>query len=548
MEDKVMDDRPVFDGDNRLTDRADGMGRRELIAVAKKLCESIAAQAGENGFRGGVRPDNISIGENDSVALGPGGKPEKDKWTAEELEFMAPETFWKGECTPQSDVYSLGLVLYYCCSGGRLPFEPDKAQLTAEDRAETLRRRMSGEAVFAPKSAGKSLGAVIEKAVAFDSQDRYASVSDMPVVLDLCLKELDAVNAPQGDEIFNKPAEELTDVEKMMVGIISRAAENAALSGDDISAAVAEKPENEPAAAPAETPESSPEEPVPEETIAMTAVPEEADEKPAEAEKPEENEPTDSPKAPEEPTMVMKSAEYTKPRDSAPQRTTATPAVQYGMGPSNPEKPKKEKKNKRPIVVLLILCAAMIILAIVIKSVAGGPSSSAAKPAETAAESAEPSAEPTQTPEPTPTPTPTPTPSPEPTYELMMSDDSWTKAENACEAKGGHLVVINDQAELDKVAAMAAKAGARFVWLGCQRTSGGTFAWVNGDKVDFYKWAPGEPSGAESDGTPENYVILWNTEKDLSGDWEYNDVGNDPVSIYPKGYSGRICYICEYDK
>ena len=49
----------------------------------------MAAQAGENGFRGGIRPDNISIGADDSVALGPGGKPEKDKWTAEELEFMA---------------------------------------------------------------------------------------------------------------------------------------------------------------------------------------------------------------------------------------------------------------------------------------------------------------------------------------------------------------------------------------------------------------------------------------------------------------------------
>ena len=104
-----MDDRPVFDGDNRLTDRADGMGRRELIAVAKKLCESIAAQAGENGFRGGVRPDNISIGENDSVALGPGGKPEKDKWTAEELEFMGTKRVFTSPMVTyclQSFIYS----------------------------------------------------------------------------------------------------------------------------------------------------------------------------------------------------------------------------------------------------------------------------------------------------------------------------------------------------------------------------------------------------------------------------------------------------------
>jgi hypothetical protein len=83
MEGEVMEDRPAFDGDNRLTDRADSMGRRQLINVAKKLCLAVAAQAGDNGFRGGIRPDNISIGADDSVALGPGGKPEKDKWTAE---------------------------------------------------------------------------------------------------------------------------------------------------------------------------------------------------------------------------------------------------------------------------------------------------------------------------------------------------------------------------------------------------------------------------------------------------------------------------------
>jgi hypothetical protein len=130
-----------------------------------------------------------------------------------------------------------------------------------------------------------------------------------------------------------------------------------------------------------------------------------------------------------------------------------------------------------------------------------------------------------------------------------MKDISWSKAESECEAKGGHLVVINDQAELDKVSAMAAKAGARFVWLGCQRGADGKFAWVNGDKVDFYNWSAGEPSGTDGGGgEAEDYVILWNTKKNLSGSWEYNDVINDPITAYPQGYSGRMCYICEYDK
>ena len=32
-----MSDRPIFDTDNRLTDKVGGMGRRELIELMKKL-------------------------------------------------------------------------------------------------------------------------------------------------------------------------------------------------------------------------------------------------------------------------------------------------------------------------------------------------------------------------------------------------------------------------------------------------------------------------------------------------------------------------------
>ena len=99
-----------------------------------------------------------------------------------------------------------------------------------------------------------------------------------------------------------------------------------------------------------------------------------------------------------------------------------------------------------------------------------------------------------------------------------MEDISWTEAEQKCEAMGGHLVVVDSQAVLDKVTALAASKGVRFVWLGCYRDTNGNLVWVNKEKVSFYKWAQGEPSATESDGTPENYVILWNTQKDLSDD------------------------------
>ncbi|MEA4946686.1 MAG: lectin-like protein [Oscillospiraceae bacterium] len=541
-----MADEPIMDKDNRLSDRAAGMSRSELIRLIEKLCGVVSGQAGEDGFRGGVRPGNISLGADGSVALGPGGKSERDRWTAEELEFMSPEEFWNGECSAPADVYSIGLVLYYCVNGGRLPFQPEKGELTAEDRAATLRRRMSGERVRAPKNAGRSLGAILEKALAFNAEDRYQSASDMPVVLDLCLRELQSVDKPAGGVIFDKPDEELTDVEKMMVGIIGRAAEEAALSGETLDEpepepAPGSEPESEPG--PKSAPEPAPEpasEPKPESEPGPKSAPEpepepepEPDPEPDPKSEPEAPEPTRGPTPDAPPAPVIRE-----------QRTAATPAVQYGMGKA--AKPEKKKSGKKTLLLLLLLCAALIVAAIVIKSLSGNGAPSAPTPVPVV--SAGPTAAVTPTPEPTPPPTPSPTPTPvqaESTYQIFMSDDSWTEAEQKCEALGGHLVVINDQAELDKVTALAVSKGARFVWLGCYRDTDGQLKWVNKDSVSFYKWGAGEPSGTESDGTPENYVILWNSEKNLSGDWEYNDVGNDPVSIYPKGYSGKLAYICE---
>lgn len=571
-----MTDTPILENDRRLTDRVAGMSRAEVIRLVIKLCEIVSEQAGEDGFRGGVRPGNVSLGEDGSVALGPGGRPQRDKWSAEELEFLAPEQFWNDESDARSDVYSLGLLLYYCLSGGKLPFQEDDEPQAAE-KAELMRRRMAGEPISAPAAAGKSLGAIIEKATSFEAERRYAEASDMPFVLNLCLKELEKVKAPEAAEIFNKDETELSDVEKMMVGIIGRAAEDAALSGDD-------EPEDSPEEAGGEEipgdagafGEESPEEP----TVVITpvpgdAAPEAAEEEPTvivgavteeqetprpvleEAEAGEEA----APPAADEPEEAVLPEEPQKTEEAAPERPAVRPVVQYNMPNETPPEPPK-KKNRKPVMVVILLCAAIIVLAIVIKSfltpqtvtpndpIITAPSSSAQVSDRVSAAPGE-SGEPEESAKPTPTAEPTPTMTPnvstEPTYELITADVSWTEAERLCEEKGGHLVVIDSQEKFDMVTSLAVEKGVRFVWLGCYRAADGSMKWVNSADIDFYKWGAGEPSVTESDGTPEDYVLLWNTKSDLSGIWQYNDVGNDPVSIYPRGYSGKIAYICEID-
>ncbi len=227
------------------------------------------------------------------------------------------------------------------------------------------------------------------------------------------------------------------------------------------------------------------------------------------------------------------------------------------------------------------ICALLIIAALALKSCVDGggtpdptntldamtgtvsPSPSAAEPSGTpdAAASPEitespeptetqeptPTAEPTptRTPEPMPTATPTPPPEPESTYELYIEDVSWTDAAENCRKMGGHLVTISDEEELDKVTALAEAYGVKLVWIGFYRDVNGELVWLNDENIDFYAWGKGEPSVTDTDGTPENYGLLWKWGT-YTG-WIYNDSRNDPVTEFPAAYSGKIAYICEYE-
>ena len=209
---------------------------------------------------------------------------------------------------------------------------------------------------------------------------------------------------------------------------------------------------------------------------------------------------------------------------------------------SPPEKQPPKRGSRRGLYVVLAICVVVVIAALVVNAVwglPGGGEAEAVSPSPSA--SAEPS--PTPTPAPTPTPTPTPTPEPESTYQLFIENVTWEEARDLCVERGGHLVTISDADELATVTDLAETYGVSLVWIGFYRGEDGAIHWVDGEEIDYYIWGDGEPSGHDTDGTAEDYGLLWQTD---SG-WIYNDSRNDPISAYPGIYSGNIAYICEYD-
>lgn len=92
--------------------------------------------------------------------------------------YIAPEVrFAKsaegGEYTRQADIYSFGICLYQLMNGLYLPFE-DEMPLK-----DAVNRRMSGEALPAPKNASPEFARVILKACAFSTSERYATMDEL---------------------------------------------------------------------------------------------------------------------------------------------------------------------------------------------------------------------------------------------------------------------------------------------------------------------------------------------------------------------------------
>lgn len=550
-------DKHALDPACLLGDRLQTLSRAELTALAETLCR-ILAERGT--YHGGIRPDNISRAADGTVGLGAPARTDTKDWTTEELEFMAPEVFWSGTLDASADVYSLGLLLYAGVSGGRLPFYPDDRAPLPEDQTDALRRRMNGEALPPARKAGRGLQEIIARATQCKPDDRYAT----PAELCAALEQYDAEqrrSVPTAQEMFNKPEQELSEVERMMLDILT-----------------------EEAAAPAPEAEAEPEAPA-EETPATPEKPEAEAAKPGSEPEPETRpesepevkpEPETKPESETKPEPEVKSESEAKPEPEAkPQPAEQKPAQplpnkfrpeKRPAQPETPAKPKSEKKPEKPpvkkpeayrpapakpkkqpsaeqrqshkagiLLTVLIICAAVLaVLLLRSLGVFGTPATAEATPTPTV---------PVETVVPTETPTPTPTPKPEPTYEVVTADVSWADAEAAAEAKGGHLVVIDSAEKWTRVAQLADESGLTYVWIGLYRADSGELAWVKDNIDPVYNWAAGEPSVRDTNGAAENYVLIARR----SDGWYYNDCIGDPAAKYPQFYSGKTGYIIEID-
>ena len=523
------------------------MGRQELCLFVSRLCLHLKGEVGSRAWRGGIFPENICTDWKGGFALGPA---KREKWSGQELEFVAPELYWHGETSPAADVYSLGLLLYYGLGGGKLPFETTSVsgQLA----------RMSGKTLPAPKAAGKRLGEVLEKATAFRPEDRYQTPEELQIMLESCLDNK-YLGADGPESLFGREEGELSEIERMMVGIMKQ-------SGDE------EQGEEE-----TPQPEPEPENLSPEERAGL----EKPDPQPVEQEnvaamveeffgslnkKEEQQEEEEA-----EDVRVYEPSKEKKDRQPIPILTEEknpelAPVVlkSHGFVRSRPPQTEEEKvaeevrkrRNLRPLAVVLALCVLLVVGAVMANALLNQSARSRLIAANAGNPTPDPSAlvnpeggavllpeeatdlsqlpeEEAQTPE-----------TALPRYVVTVGDESWVEAQTACREQGGYLAVISTREEFDEITRLADEQGITRLWIGCHRVDD-PLAWEKDEAVYFSNWAENEPSYWDYwDGVAEDYVMLY---KD-GGSWFYNDNRNDPAADYPEYYSGTMGYVCEYDR
>ena len=131
-------------------------------------------------------------------------------------------------------------------------------------------------------------------------------------------------------------------------------------------------------------------------------------------------------------------------------------------------------------------------------------------------------------------------------YEVVQADVSWTEANQACMQKGGHLVTITSQAEMDEVSRLCDDKGIKYVWMGGYTSVYGDSSfghWVTGENFDYTAWYPGEPSRQDRDQVEEMYLMLWK----VNDEWSWNDQRENVFDTGLKYFAGNVGYVIEYE-
>ena len=143
------------------------------------------------------------------------------------VQFMAPEQAFCDEVVRRTDVFALGIVLYQITTGAH-PFR-------ADNELATLARITSAEPVPAPTTLvpdyPKELSLVVERALAKERDERFATMSDLARALEVALAAIEKPDDPTLEAFVKDVLRERLEGRSTAIKDALRAADERTLTG-----------------------------------------------------------------------------------------------------------------------------------------------------------------------------------------------------------------------------------------------------------------------------------------------------------------------------
>lgn len=159
----------------------------EVVDFGIQMSEMLETLEAKNIFHGNISPKNIFVTADGKYKIG-GFTDFEGK--IDDKSYIAPEVFRQENVDYTTDIYSVGIIMYAMCNGGKIPFESDSC-----DRKNACEERFSGKAVTAPSEGDEKLKSVIVIACQPDNANRWKNAGNIKNAL-TSIKDEIATSSP----------------------------------------------------------------------------------------------------------------------------------------------------------------------------------------------------------------------------------------------------------------------------------------------------------------------------------------------------------------